>query len=232
MSGRPFDPATPATYEDWAREDSYHKSFLMARDEVLEYALANSEAKGLPDIAVTPAQGKYLKLLAQSIGAKRILELGTLGGYSTIWLGRALPEDGELVTCEYVQKHADVARENLDRAGLLSKVKIVVGPATETLAKMDKKEPFDFIFVDADKPNYPTYFKQCRQLVRKGGAIFVDNVIRRGGVSDLSITDDVRINGVREMLEVVKEDKGMDATTIGTVGEKGYDGFMYAVRLE
>ncbi|EPQ54224.1 S-adenosyl-L-methionine-dependent methyltransferase [Gloeophyllum trabeum ATCC 11539] len=229
---RPFDPATPATYEDWKREDEYHKSFLLEPDEALEYALANSEANGLPDIAVTPAQGKYLKLLALSVGAKRILELGTLGGYSTIWLARALPEGGELITCEYVQKHADVARQNLEHADLTSKVKIVVGAATDTLAKMDPSELFDFIFVDADKPNYPTYFKRCRSLMRKGGVVFVDNVIRRGGVSNLAIKDDPRINGVREMLEVVKQDKGMDATTIGTVGEKGYDGFMYAVRLD
>ncbi|KZT29836.1 O-methyltransferase family 3 protein [Neolentinus lepideus HHB14362 ss-1] len=232
MSRRPFNPATPATYEDWAREDNYHKSFLMPRDEVLEHAISNSEANGLPDIAVTPAQGKHLKLLAQSAGAKRILELGTLGGYSTIWLARALPEDGELITCEYVQKHVDIASQNLDYAGLSSKVKILVGPATDSLTKMDPKKPFDFVFIDADKPNYPTYFKLCRQLVRKGGVIFVDNVIRRGGVSDLSVTDDPRVIGVREMLEVVKQDKGMDATTIGTVGEKGWDGFMYAVRLD
>ncbi|KAG6906593.1 hypothetical protein DXG01_012996 [Tephrocybe rancida] len=232
--------------DDWARSDKFHNSFLLDEDPILDAVLANSTANGLPEIAVSAAQGKLLKLLATSIGAKRILEVGTLGGYSTVWLGRALPEDGTLITLELSEKHAEVwilsnvdplklicisqvARENLANAGLSSKAEVIVGKAVDSLAKLHPEVPFDFIFIDADKPSNVEYFTEAKRLVRKGGVIIVDNVVRRGRVADLSYTDD-NVVGVRRLLEVLKGDKEVQATTIATVGEKGYDGFLYAIR--
>ncbi|KAI0721695.1 S-adenosyl-L-methionine-dependent methyltransferase [Cerioporus squamosus] len=215
---------------EWVRSDLYHNSFLIARDDALERARKNSADKGLPEIAVSAAQGKLLNLHARSIGAKRILEVGTLGGYSTIWLGRALPEDGELVTFELSEKHAKVAQENIDYAGLTSKVKIVLGPAAESLKKLPSEPKWDLVFIDADKPSNLTYLLEAERLVRKGGVIIVDNVVRQGRVADPDANDD-NVVGVRKMLEHLKTDKNVDATTIATVGEKGYDGFMYAIRL-
>ncbi|KAK7444497.1 hypothetical protein VKT23_015178 [Stygiomarasmius scandens] len=162
--------------EDWTRSDHYHNSFLIPSDNdeeanILEKALKNSSDSGLPDIAVTKAQGKFLNLLAKSLGAKKILEVGTLGGYSTIWLGRALPEDGELITLEINEKHAKVAEENLSLAGLSSKCKLILGPAHDSMVKMDPQIPFDFIFIDADKPSNPKYFTEAKRLVKPGGVI-------------------------------------------------------------
>jgi len=215
--------------EDWARSDKYHNSFLLEKDDVLDAALANSNANELPEIAVSAAQGKFLKLLATSIGAKRILEVGTLGGYSTIWLARALPKDGKLVTLELDGKHARVARENLANAGLSSKVEVVVGNAIDSLTKMHPEISFDLVFIDADKPSNVPYFTEAKRLVRKGGVIIVDNVVRYGRVADPTYSD-AAIEGVRDLLKVIKGDKEVDATTIGTTGEKGYDGFLYAIR--
>ncbi|OCH95543.1 O-methyltransferase family 3 protein [Obba rivulosa] len=216
--------------ELWARSDQYHNSFLIPADEALEYARKNSNANGLPEIAVSTAQGKFLNLLARSIGAKRILEVGTLGGFSTIWLARALPADGELLTCELSEKHAEVARANIAHAGLANKVQIARGPAADTLKKLRPAQPYDFVFIDADKPNNLTYFIEAKRLVKKGGVIIVDNVARKGLVPDETLND-ANLEGVRKLLRYLKDDKEVDATTISTVGEKGYDGFLYAVRL-
>ncbi|RDX56860.1 O-methyltransferase family 3 protein [Lentinus brumalis] len=221
----------PEPNPEWIRSDLYHNSFLIARDDALEHARKNSDSQGLPEIAVSAAQGKLLNLNARSIGAKRILEVGTLGGYSTIWLARALPEDGELVTFELSEKHAKVAQENIDYAGLTSKVKIVLGPAAESLKKLSSEPKWDLVFIDADKPSNLTYLLEAERLVRKGGVIIVDNVVRQGRVADPDVNDDNNIIGVRKLLEHLKTDKNVDATTIATVGEKGYDGFLYAVRL-
>ncbi|EEB99719.1 hypothetical protein MPER_00540, partial [Moniliophthora perniciosa FA553] len=166
----------------------------------------------------------------KSIGAKRVLEVGTLGGYSTIWLGRALPENGELITLELEEKHAQVAIANLAYAGLGEKCKVLVGPAYDSMVKLDSDKPFDFVFIDADKPSNLKYFLEAKRLVRKGGVIIVDNVVRYGRVADPEQTDD-RVEGVRSLLRALKEDKEVEATTIGTVGDKGYDGFLYAVKL-
>ncbi|EPQ57861.1 S-adenosyl-L-methionine-dependent methyltransferase [Gloeophyllum trabeum ATCC 11539] len=214
----------------WEREDKYHASFLTQPDEALEYAVKNSDANELDTIAVTALQGKYLNLQARAIGAKRVLELGTLGGYSTIWLARALPDDGELITCEYEPKHARVAGENIAYAGLSSKVKILVGPAADSLAKLDPARKFDLAFIDADKAGYPVYLEYCKTLVRKGGVIIVDNTVRQGRVSDMSFQDE-NSKGVRKMLEDLKNSTEFEATTLQTVGEKAWDGFTYVLRL-
>ncbi|KAF9467221.1 O-methyltransferase family 3 protein [Collybia nuda] len=219
----------PTSQRDWARSDTYHNSFLLTKDQALDDALKNSTANGLPEIAVSAAQGKFLMLLAKSICASRILEVGTLGGYSTIWLARALPEGGKVITLEIDEKHAKVARENLAKAGMSSKVEVVVGKAVDSLAKMNPDPPFDLIFIDADKVSNLHYFKEGKRLVRKGGVIIVDNVVRYGRVADPSYSDD-SVEGVRTLLDGLKDDQEIDATTIGTTGEKGYDGFLYAVR--
>ncbi|THH01425.1 hypothetical protein EW026_g1285 [Hermanssonia centrifuga] len=216
--------------ENWVRSDLYHNSFLVRPDPALEHAIEASDEAGLDKIAVSPAQGKLLNLLARSINAKRILEVGTLGGYSTIWLARALPEGGHLVTAELEQKHADVARKNFEFAGLLSKIDIKVGPAADTLRNMQPEQPFDFVFIDADKPNNLPYYLEAKRMVRKGGVIIVDNVVRSGRVADPS-EDNVYVNGVRKLLAHLKEDKDVEATTIATVGEKGFDGFTYILVL-
>ncbi|CAL1704839.1 unnamed protein product [Somion occarium] len=218
----------PQPEEDWKRSDVYHNSFLIPKDEALEFAQKNSQDNDLPAIAVSPAQGKLLNLLARSIGAKRILEVGTLGGYSTIWLARALPEDGKLVTAELEQKHADVARANLEHAGQYSKVEILVGPAAETLSKLKPEQPFDLAFIDADKMSNLIYFLEAKRMVKKGGIIVVDNVVREGRVADPTCNHESS-EGVRKLLRHLKDDRDVDATTIATVGEKGYDGFLYAL---
>ncbi|KAJ7624464.1 O-methyltransferase [Roridomyces roridus] len=201
----------------------------MSAHEALDAARANSTAQGLPEIAVSAAQGKFLQLLASSLGARRILEVGTLGGYSTIWLARALPPDGELTTLELSEHHANVASENIAHAGLTDRVHIVLGPAIDSMRSLPPSPPFDFIFIDADKEGYKDYFVEAKRLVRKGGVIIVDNVVRYGRVADPEYTDS-RTEGIRAMLESIKGDSEVDATTLGTVGDKGYDGFMYVVR--
>ncbi|EGO01198.1 hypothetical protein SERLA73DRAFT_179311 [Serpula lacrymans var. lacrymans S7.3] len=216
--------------EDWAQSDEYHNSFLIRKDEALDSALQTSSENGLPDIAVTSAQGKFLKLLVQSLRARKILEVGTLGGYSTIWLAQGLSDDGELITLEVSEKHAQVARGNIENAGLASKVKLIVGNAPETIKELGPAESFDLAFIDADKQNNFTYFQESKRLVKKGGVIIVDNVVRYGRVADPTYLDD-RVEGVRTLLKGIKDDTEVDATTIGTVGEKGYDGFLYAIKL-
>lgn len=212
--------------ELWARVDEYIESVIGADDEALTAALAASQAAGLPNISVTASQGKLLHLLAAMIGARRILEIGTLGGYSAIWLARALPPAGKLVTLELAPRHAEVARNNLEHAGIGSRVEIVVAPALETLARFGREriEPFDFVFIDADKQSIADYFVQARALTRPGSVIVVDNVVRQGAVLEAG-SDDANVQGVRRFNERLKREPGVSATTIQTVGSKGHDGF-------
>ncbi|KAF8884297.1 O-methyltransferase family 3 protein [Mucidula mucida] len=219
----------PTTYEDWARSDKYFETLLITPDAALKSGVENSSKNGLPDIAVSATQGKFLHLLAKSIGAKRIVEVGTLGGYSTTWLARALPDDGELVTFELEDKHAKVAIENLSIAGLASKVKVVVGPARTSMKALPATPKFDLAFIDADKESNLEYFEEAKRVIRSGGVIVVDNVVRNGKVSDLE-HDDPSSEGVRRLVKAIHNDAEVDATVIGTVGDKGYDGFLYAIR--
>ncbi|KAK0211627.1 O-methyltransferase-domain-containing protein [Armillaria fumosa] len=225
--GRRGRPQTTAS--DWERSDQFHNSHLLRKDEALDAAIQNSEANGLPPISVSPAQGQLLYLLAKSIGAKRILEVGTLGGYSTIHLARALPDDGKVITLELDEHHAKVATENITKAGLASKVDIILGPALDSLEKLDSEQKFDFAFIDADKTNMLKYFTEAKRLLRKGGAIFVDNVVRDGRTADPADTSEYTV-GVRKFIMAMKDDEEVEATTIGTVTGKGYDGFLYAVK--
>jgi predicted O-methyltransferase YrrM len=212
--------------EHWSDVDHYLVSLLSPSDVVLDKALSDSDAAGLPQINVAPNQGKLLELLSKSHGARRILEIGTLGGYSTIWLARSLPEGGSLVSLELESKHADVARSNIERAGLGSLVEIRVGPAASSLRDLigEKVEPFDFIFIDADKEGYPEYFALSLELSRVGTVIIADNVVRAGEVINPKSTDE-RVQAVRTFLEIVASEDRVEGTAIQTVGSKGYDGF-------
>jgi predicted O-methyltransferase YrrM len=211
------------TDKTWAEVDDYLTGALLAPDPVLDDALADSAAAGLPRIAVAPNQGKLLNLLARQAGARSILEIGTLGGYSTIWLARALPAGGKLVTCEYEPRHAEVAKANLARAGFGEDVvDIRVGAALDTLPTLTG--PFDFIFVDADKRNLANYLRASLELARPGTTIVVDNVVRKGAVADPDSTDP-DVLGAREMFEVLAAEPRLDATAVQTVGVKGHDGF-------
>jgi predicted O-methyltransferase YrrM len=200
---------------------------------MFEAALKASDAAGLPQIQVAPNQGKFLMLLAQAQGARRILEIGTLGGYSTIWLARALPSDGRLVTLEAVPTHATVARNNIERAGFAKVVEVRLGRALETLPQLAAEGlgPFDFIFLDADKRTYPEYLEWCIKLSRRGTMIVADNVVREGAVVD-SASRDADVRGVRRFLERLSTDPRVSATAIQTVGSKGYDGIALAVVTE
>jgi predicted O-methyltransferase YrrM len=211
----------------WQAVDDYIAGKLLGDDGALAAALANNAAQGLPPIDVSAAQGKMLFLLAQVAGAKRILEVGTLGGYSTIWLARALPEGGALVTLELEAHHAAVARANLERAGVAGKVDIRVGPAADSLAAMTPGAPFDFVFIDADKQNNALYVDEAIRLGRSGTTIIVDNVVREGGVLDANSGDE-RIAGTRALFDRLSADPRLDATAIQTVGAKGWDGFVLA----
>lgn len=218
------------TQKLWTAVDDYICEHLVPEDAVLTQALRDSKAAGLPDIAVAPNQGKMLNLIARLMGAKRILEIGTLGGFSTIWLARALPEDGRLITCEFSPAHAEVAARNIDRAGLANKVDIRVGPALATLPLLQAEEqkPFDLVFIDADKQNNDNYVQWSLKLTRPGSLIVIDNVVRSGNVIE-SATGDEMIEGVRRMNELIAAEPRLDATAIQTVGSKGYDGFALAL---
>ncbi|MFD0368524.1 O-methyltransferase [Streptomyces sp. NPDC059071] len=213
----------------WTTVDHYVTDLLAPADEALTAALADSKAAGLPEIAVAANQGKLLHLLVAAQGAKNVLEIGTLGGYSTIWLARALPADGRLVTLEYDPKHADVARGNLARAGLDKTVEVRVGPALDTLPLLEQEGvgPFDFVFIDADKVNNPHYVSWALKLSRPGTLIVVDNVVRGGKVAT-EHPDDPSVTGTREMFELVAAEPRLDATAVQTVGTKGYDGLLIA----
>ena len=209
--------------------DAYIAGRLLAADPALDAALAEADAAGLPPINVAPVQGKLLHLLALMSGARRILEVGTLGGYSTIWLARSLPADGHLVTCEIDPHHAAVARASLDRAGVGDKVEIRVGSAVDTLAAMvaEGERGFDFVFIDADKPNNVNYLHAALALARPGATIVVDNVVREGAVADPANADP-RVLGSRALFDAVAAEPRLNATAIQTVGAKHWDGFLIA----
>ncbi len=212
--------------------DDYIADLFGLGDDALDEGLRASAAGGLPSIHVSAAQGKLLHLLARAIGAKRILEIGTLGGYSTIWLGRALPPDGRLVTLELDAHHADVARANLARAGLGAIVEVVVGPALATLARLAEQAvvPFDMVFIDADKERYPDYLEWSVRLSRPGTLIVADNVVRQGQIVEPD-NGDTRVQGIRRFNEQLAADPRLTATILQTVGAKGYDGLAIAVVL-
>ena len=218
------------TQELWSKVDDYINETLVPGDAALENALKKSAEAGLPQIQVSPSQGKLLHLLARNIGARRILEIGTLGGYSTIWLARALPPDGKLITLEFSPKHAEVAKGNIAAAGLAEKVELRLGPALETLPKLaaEKQAPFDFIFIDADKKSMPEYFDWALKLSRKGSLIFSDNVVRSGGIVDAA-SSDPDIQGVRRFYAALHSDPRVCVTAVQTVGSKGYDGYALAL---
>lgn len=216
------------TADDWAATDSYLAELLVGDDPALTAALEANAAAGLPPIDVAPVQGKLLHLLARIRGARRILEIGTLGGYSTIWLARAVGDDGRVVTLEYEPRHAEVARANLDRAGVGERVEVRVGAALDLLPSLEVEAPFDLVFVDADKENNPHYVRWALRLGRPGTVIVVDNVIRGGSVTNADL-DDERVRGAREVLELMGADPRLDATALQTVGVKGWDGVAIAV---
>ena len=207
--------------KDWARVDEYVVGALQPPDPALDQALADSDAAGLPQIAVAANQGKMLMLLAQSVGARRILEIGTLGGYSTIWLARALPAEGSLLSLEFDAKHAEVARANIARAGFASQVEVRVGRAVDALPTLSG--PYDFVFVDTDKASNPQYFEGALRLSRPGSLIVVDNVVRGGAVTDAA--GDANVQGIRRMFEMIAAEPRVEATAVQTVGSKGWDGF-------
>ncbi|HEX4181426.1 MAG TPA: O-methyltransferase [Caulobacteraceae bacterium] len=214
----------------WTAVDDYISQTVTPSDPALNQALADSKAAGLPPINVAPNQGKLLQLLAMMIGARRILEVGTLGGYSTIWLARALPADGRLISLEFSPEHARVARANLDRAGFSSQVEVRVGAALDSLPGVaaDAKELFDLVFIDADKRNNPHYFDWALKLTRPGGLIIVDNVVRGGSVLKAD-SEDPDVQGVRQVFERMAAEPRVSATAIQTVGSKGHDGLAIAL---
>src|SRR5215472_8178334 len=209
--------------DQWAAVDRYLTDLLVRPDPALDAALAASTAAGLPAINVSPPQGKLLQLLARAQGARKILEIGTLGGYSTIWLAGALPAGGRLITLEADPKHAEVARGNIARAGLASVVEVRLGRAIDTLPQLvaEKQGPVDLIFIDADKPGYPDYFPWALKLSRTGTLLIADNVVRKGAVADAS-SSDPNVQGVRRYNELVAAEPRLSATAIQTVGSKGY----------
>ena len=215
--------------DQWTAVDRYITDLLVRPDPSLDAALKASASAGLPSINVSPPQGKFLMLLAQILDARNILELGTLGGYSTIWLARGLPKDGRLITLESEPKHAEVARANITRAGFAEVVDLRVGPALETLPQLrsEGRGPFDLIFIDADKAAYPEYFKWALKLSRRGTVIIADNVVRKGAVIDAK-SDDPLVQGVRRFNDLVAAEPRVSATAIQSVGSKGYDGFTLA----
>lgn len=210
----------------WSAVDSWFTNRLAPDDPALTGAVQRARDAGLPDIAVSAAQGKFLNLLARMIGARRVLEIGTLGGYSTIWLARALPADGRVVSLEIDPQHADVARESVDAALVGDRVEILVGPALDTLPTLTG--PFDLVFVDADKPNNAAYVSAAMSLARPGTVIVVDNVVRAGAVVDEAATD-AAVAGTRQLTDLVADHPRLDATVLQTVGPKGHDGFLVAL---
>ncbi len=221
---------TTITEQSWATVDRYLTDTVVKPDDALNAALEASDAAGLPSIAVSPSQGKFLHLLARLVKARTILEVGTLGGYSTIWLARALPPGGRLVTLEADARHAELARANIARAGLGEVVDVRLGPALETLPKIaaEHRPPFDLVFIDADKPNTPRYFTWALELSHAGSIIVVDNVVRKGEVANSSTTDP-SVQGMRRFFEMVAAEPRVDVTAIQTVSSKGYDGFSIAL---
>ena len=219
--------------ELWGKVDEYLAERLIPADATLTAAREANAAAKLPAIDVSPTQGKFLYLLAKIQGARRILEVGTLGGYSTIWLARALPEGGRLVTLEIEKRHAEVALKNLERAGVAGRVELRLGPAADSLAALVKEgaAPFDLIFIDADKPNNPVYLDWAMRLARVGTVVVVDNVIREGAVIEAESKDE-SVKGTRKLFDLIAADRRLEGTALQTVGSKGYDGFAVAVVRE
>jgi predicted O-methyltransferase YrrM len=215
--------------ETWTKVEHYFSDLFVGADPVLKAAIEESDKAGLPSIQVSPTQGKLLLLLAQSIGARRILEIGTLAGYSTIWLARALPAGGRLISIESEKKHAEVAQSNIARAGLAGVVEIRVGLAIVLLPRIaaESREPFDLIFIDADKQSYPGYFAWALKMAHRGTLIVVDNVVRDGEVLNEN-SSNAGVPGVRRMIELVAAEPRVSATAVQTVDRKGYDGFLIA----
>jgi len=210
----------------WSAVDDYLNHLVVQPDAALAAALEASRAARLPSIAVSASQGKLLNLLARSIGAQRILEIGTLGGYSAIWLARSLPPGGRLISLEYSPKHAEVARANLARAGLAEVAEVRVGPGVQLLPALSG--PFDFFFIDADKEGYPDYFRGCLKLARPGSIMVFDNAVREGEVMDARSSDPA-VRAMRQLFEDIAAEPRVSATVIQTVGSKGYDGFCMAL---
>lgn len=219
-----------SSLKTWEQFDQYTIEKLMENDPVLDDVLQTNNAENLPSIDVSPIEGKLLHLLASLSNAQNILEVGTLGGYSTIWLGRSLPEDGQLVSLEYSQKHADVAKRNIQKAGLDDKVEIVVGAAMDTFPQLPEKgfHDFDFVFIDADKQNNRLYIEEALKLSHPGTCIVVDNVVRNGRVLESELGDE-SVQGIRNMFDYLADHPNIDSTAIQTVGSKGYDGFLLAM---
>src|SRR5262245_53508291 len=216
--------------DQWIAVEGHFDRLFAPADEALEACLSASAAAGLPPHHVAPLQGKLLMILARAIGAQNVLEIGTLGGYSTIWLGRGLPIDGRITTLEASPRYANVARSNLARAGLAERVELCIGPALETLPKLvaEERGPFDLVFLDADKANNPRYLDWSLRLTRPGSLILADNVVRGGGLIDASSTDP-NILGISEFNERLANDPRLVATALQTVGGKGWDGFAIAL---
>ncbi|MDQ0832276.1 putative O-methyltransferase YrrM [Streptomyces achromogenes] len=217
--------------QTWTAVDAYFNDLLVEEDDALRAAGEGSEAAGLPPHQVAPNQGKLLHLIARLRGARTILEIGTLGGYSTLWLARALPEDGRLVTLESDERHARTAAANIARAGCGGVVDLRVGKASDTLPLLAAElgdEGFDLVFIDADKPSNPLYLEWALRLTRPGSVIVGDNVVREGAVTDAA-SSDPRVQGVRTFTELISRHPKLTATAVQTVGEKGYDGFVLAL---
>ena len=219
------------TNDQWVKVDKYLTDLFVASDPALEAALRSSDAAGLPSIAVSPNQGKFLMLLAKVCGARTILEIGTLGGYSTIWLARALPPGGRLVTLEYSEKHAEVARKNIANAGFSQSVEVRVGPALDSLPKLETEGfagKFDLIFIDADKPGYTDYLHWSLKLAHPGSLIIADNVVRDGEVANPASAD-ANVQGIQKFNRALAAEPRVSASVIQTVGSKGYDGLAFAL---
>ncbi|KAJ6569105.1 O-methyltransferase family 3 protein [Mycena capillaripes] len=221
---------TPEVYDLFARSEAYHDAHLIKPDPVLDAALENAKKQGIEvEVAAAPSQAKFLHLVLLSMRAKRVLEVGTLWGYGAIWMARALPEDGEVVALELDPVSAKVTEENAAAAGVGKKLRVIVGPALTSMQAMepDPSAPYDLVFIDADKRNDVNYFVQAKRLLRPGGVIVVDNVGRRGRLPDEDC-DEPSVIGTRELLKYIKNDPEVEATTIHTVGEKGFDGILFA----
>ncbi|MEI9626603.1 O-methyltransferase [Phytobacter diazotrophicus] len=213
--------------KQWSNVDNYLIEKLIPKDDILEQVLVNNQQAGLPAFDVAANQGQLLALFVRMTGAKRILEIGTLGGYSSIWMARELPTDGELLTLEADAHHASIARQNLQLAGVAERVKLIEGPALNSLEQLGEHPPFDLIFIDADKPSNPDYLRWALRYSRPGTLIIGDNVVRDGEVTNPQ-SDDARVQGVRTFIEMLGEDPRLTATAIQTVGVKGWDGFTLA----
>ena len=214
--------------ENFSAVDQFIGETVVAEDEALRGAVEAAEAAALPSIQVSPPQGKLLQLLVRLVGAKRVLEFGTLGGYSAILMARAMPEGGRLITLEAKAEYAEVARQSIERAGVGDRVEVRVGPALEALPGLEKEGPFDLVFIDADKVNTPDYFTWALDRTRSGGLIVADNVVRDGALADATDPDEA-VRAQRRLHEMIADEPRVSATTIQTVGVKGYDGFLLAL---